>query len=69
MRAVCPLCVRPITSIINNVRSVDDYDLQIVEPPEKDVLANWDNDVELWAALDDDDFFDEDLNDLSDISS
>ena len=53
---MCPLCVQPIDSIISNVRSADDYDLQAVKPPEIDVLSNYlDTDVELWPARDDDD--------------
>lgn len=64
MRAVCPLCVQPISSIIYNVRSADDYDIQTVQPPAYDVLSNWNNDIELWASSDENDF-----NDMSDISS
>ena len=31
VRAVCPLCKRPFTHIIHNIRSNDDYDQQVVE--------------------------------------
>ena len=49
--------MQPITSIINNVRSVDDYDLQTVQPTERDVLSNADyDDVPAWDIMSDEDF-------------
>lgn len=40
MKAVCPLCIRPITTILHNIRSQDDYDIEEVIPPQDDVLGN-----------------------------
>lgn len=69
MRAVCPLCVQPISGIIYNVRSANDYDLQLVKPPEKDILSNLDTDVDLWGLGEDDYFHDEiDDDDISEIN-
>ncbi|XP_065215895.1 clumping factor B-like [Planococcus citri] len=45
VKAVCPLCIGPITGILHNIRSQDDYDIEKVEPPRVDVLANIDNDL------------------------
>lgn len=46
VKAVCPLCVTPVTKILHNIRSLSDYDVYNVVPPERDVLASIDDDLD-----------------------
>lgn len=52
LRATCPLCLQPITAIIKNVRSIDDYDIEQVAPPQIDVFADYQGDIDMDMADD-----------------
>ncbi len=45
MKPVCPLCIQPISGIINNVRSLDDYDIHDVLPVQTEVFLPVQTDV------------------------